>query len=382
MTPRVVVDMHIVDRPTMEWTGVGRYALESTAALCAARPDWHFIVLTNRPDLVSADNAVVIPTGWPTHHAAARVAWLHLGSAWQLRNLRADLWLGTAFTLPWWWRGSSLVTIHDLMFLELPSSYSSRVNGAYASGATRWAARHADRIVCPSNETVGRLAQRFGIDASKTEVVFYGVSDSLLCERTIQSAGQGDYLLFVGTFEPRKGLPELYRALELINSSRDRPLELKLAGKPGWGIDDTMSKLERDPCVELLINPTDRELAVLYRDSLALVYPSRAEGFGLPVAEAMACGTPVIASNLSCIRDFARDAPLYVPPGDAHAIAARVLELLDDPALASSCAKRGKANAEQLRWSAVGERLAAIVETILAGTEGRPSRAEADGGVT
>lgn len=367
MKPHVVVDMHIVDRPTMEWTGVGRYALESTNELCTARPDWRFTVLTNRADLVSADNVTVLPSGWPTHRAAARVAWLHTGSTWQLRHLRADLWLGTAFTLPWWWRGRSLVTIHDLMFLELPSTYSSRVNGAYASRATRWAARRADRIVCPSKQTVERLARHFGVPESKTEVVFYGVSDSLLRDQPPRLEDQPDYLLFVGTLEPRKGLPELHQALDLINESCKRRIMLKLAGRPGWGTDDILTKLERDPNVEILLNPTDRELADLYTGARALVYPSHAEGFGLPVAEAMACGTPVVASNLACIRDFAHDAPLYIQPGDARAIAARVLELLTNPGLRGRCAERGRAYAEALRWPAVGERLAAIAEAIIAG---------------
>jgi glycosyltransferase involved in cell wall biosynthesis len=359
----IAVDMHIADRSGSERTGVGRYAIESIRALCRARPDWRFTVLSNRPTLIDAPNAAVQTTAWPTHRSGVRVAWLHSHSAWETRQLRPDLWLGTAFTLPWWWRGRSVVTIHDLMFLELRSMYSSRVHSAYASRATRWAARHADRIVCPSSETVRRLERHFGISRAKTQVVFYGVSEPFLRERSSRRDAPAEpYLLFVGAFEPRKGLPELGRAVKDLNRSREHPVRLRIAGRPGWGVGETLDQLRSDPNVELCIDPTDEELAALYTGALALVYPSRAEGFGLPVAEAMACGTPVIASDLDCIRDYALDAPLYVKPGDVDGIAAHVTRLLQDEDARHRHAARGRAVARELRWSSVGDRTATLIE--------------------
>ncbi len=365
MQTHIAIDMHIADHPGMEWTGVGRYAIESTRALCNARPSWRFTVMSNRGELVDASNAVVQATSWPTHRAGVRVAWLHGGSAWETRRLRPDLWLGTAFTLPWWWRGRSVVTIHDLMFLELRSMYSSRVHSAYASRATRWAARHADRIVCPSSETVHRLEHHFGIPQAKTQVVFYGVSESFLQELPHQGTLTDPYLLFVGTFEPRKSLPELRRAVERVNRSRERPIRLKVAGRPGWGASEMLDELRADPNVELRIDPTDQELAVLYAGALALVYPSRAEGFGLPVAEAMACGTPVIASDLDCIRDYALDAPLYIQPGSVDGIAAHASRLLEDEDVWDRHAARGQDVARGLRWPSVGDRTAALIEQVI-----------------
>ncbi|MGC2373510.1 MAG: glycosyltransferase family 1 protein [Solirubrobacteraceae bacterium] len=361
----IVVDMHITDRVGMERTGVGRYAIESTLALCRARPSWRFTVMSNRPELIDASNVVVQATDWPTHRAGVRVAWLHSGSAWETRSLRPDLWLGTAFTLPWWWRGRSIVTIHDLMFLELRSMYSSRVHSAYASRATRWAARHADRIVCPSSETVRRLERHFGIPRAKTQVMFYGVSESFLRELPRPDALAEPYLLFVGTFEPRKGLPELCRAIERLNESRERPIRLTVAGRPGWGVSETLDELRVDPNVEIRIDPTDAELAALYGGAVALVYPSLAEGFGLPVAEAMACGTPVIASDLECIRDYALDAPLYVQPGDVERIAAHVTQLLEDEDIRNRHITLGRAIASDLRWQSVGDRTAVLIEQVL-----------------
>lgn len=349
----------------MEWTGVGRYAIESTRALCRTRPDWRFTVFSNRPELIDAPNAAVQVSRWPTHRPSVRVAWLHSKSAWEMRPPRPDLWLGTAFTLPWWWRGRSVVTIHDLMFLELRSMYSSRLHSAYASRATRWAARHADRIVCPSSETVQRLERHFGIPQAKTQVMFYGVSESFLGKSPRRDPAAEPYLLFVGTFEPRKGLPELRRALDRVNRSREQPIKLKIAGRPGWGVSETLDELRADSNVELHIDPTDEELADLYTSALVLVYPSRAEGFGLPVAEAMACGTPVIASDLECIRDYALDAPLYVKPGEVEGIAMHVARLLEDEGARSQHVARGQAVAQGLRWPSVGDRTAALIEQVI-----------------
>lgn len=364
-TVHIAIDMHIADRPGMEWTGVGRYAIESTRALCRARPSWRFTVMSNRPELIDVPNAAIRVSNWPTHRAGVRVVWLHSISAWETRGLGPDLWLGTAFTLPWWWRGRSVVTIHDLMFLELRSMYSSRAHSAYASRATRWAARHADRIVCPSSETVHRLERHFGVPRAKTQVVFYGVSEPFLRELPRRERQAEPYLLFVGTFEPRKGLPELRRALECINRSRERPISLRVAGRPGWGVSEALDELRADPNIELRIDPTDQELAVLYAGALALVYPSRAEGFGLPVAEAMACGTPVIASDLECIRDYALDAPLYVKPGDVDGIAMQATLLLEDEGARDRHAARGQVVARDLRWPSVGDRTATLIEQVI-----------------
>jgi glycosyltransferase involved in cell wall biosynthesis len=363
---QIAIDLHIADKRGMEQTGVGRYAVESTAALCRARPDWRFKVLTNRPELIDEPNADTVTTPLPTRRSSIRVAWLHGWSRWETRQLHADLWLGTAFTLPFWWRGHAVVTIHDLMFLEMRLAYARRLNAVYATRATRWAARHADRIICGSSETVDRLQRHFGIPASKVEIVPYGVSDAFFQARASGRNRPDQYVLFVGTFEARKGLAELHRALKLVNTERLTPVRLVLAGRPGWGVDETLQGLRRDPDVQLCIGPSDAELAELYAGALALAYPSHAEGFGLPVAEAMAAGTPVVASDLSCIREFAEDAPVYVRVGDAESLARNITRLVDNPRERDARVARGRELADGLRWSALGERTAMIVDGSLA----------------
>jgi glycosyltransferase involved in cell wall biosynthesis len=136
-----------------------------------------------------------------------------------------------------------------------------------------------------------------------------------------------------------------------------------LAGRAGWKADDVVAGLAADPAVEFVDRPSDDRLAALYRGALAVVYPSVMEGFGLPVAEAMAMGTPVVASELGCIREFAEEVPLYVPPGDERALAGRLGELLDGAQLGERTAA-GRRLASGLRWEDTAEKTARVVESV------------------
>jgi len=360
----LVIDLRIVDRPGMERSGVGRYALEATRALCRARPDWQCSVLTNR-DLLAEPNARLCRTRWPTDRSWARVGWLHVGSWCEIRPTDFDCWVGMAFTLPLWWRGRSVVTIHDLMFVEQRAAYSGRVNALYATAATRRAARVADAIICGSEETRTRLAGHWAVAPAKVAVTPYGVSDVFFGDGA-NAASQRPYLLYVGTFEARKGLDTLHAAVRALNAHRATPIDLVLAGRPGWGADETMAKLRADPHVVFRADPSDKELAELYRSATVMAYPSRAEGFGLPVAEAMASGCAVVSSDLACVREFAADVPCYAPVGDRNALAACLKRLLADDADRHRRELAGRGIAGSLRWSAVGEKLASRVESVMA----------------
>ena len=270
-----------------------------------------------------------------------------------------------AFTLPIWWRGRSIVTIHDLMFVEHRKAYSGLVNAIYATAATRYSARKADAIVCGSRETRIRLAQHWAIASGKVSVTPYGVSDVFFADAKPPTSERGCFVLYVGTFEARKGLDTLHAAVRALNAERTSPIELVLAGRPGWGADEALVRLRSDPNVTIRNDPSDSDLAELYRSATVLVYPSRAEGFGLPVAEAMASGCAVISSDLDCVREFAGDVPCYVPVGDERALQASLELLLAEDDERQRRVDAGRAVADTLRWSAVGEELAACVEAVV-----------------
>jgi alpha-1,3-rhamnosyl/mannosyltransferase len=250
------------------------------------------------------------------------------------------------------------------MFLLLRHRYRGRANSIYATAATRLSARRADRVMCGSSATRDALITSLSVNASKVEVIPYGVADVFFRSTSNdRRAGDPPFVLFVGTWEARKGLVVLNEALRQVNSAANR-IRLVLAGQPGWGTEDIMESMARDPNVELCERPNDEQLASLYRAALALVYPSEMEGFGLPVAEALACGCPVIASDLPSIREFAGDQPRYIRPGNSADLAGHIERLLrgeDDRPQQRVSRELAVAG---LRWSALAERTAEVLEAV------------------
>jgi len=366
----IAIDLRIADAPGMEMTGAGRYALETARAVHEARPTWRLSLFSNRAELLrwaSSPSTSVVPTRLATARATIRVAWLHSAAAMPTLRLKPDVWFSPSFVLPVWWRGPSVVTVHDLTFLLMPERYRGTLNSWYASAATRHSARRADRVLCGSRATLEALVTHFGIDPGRIAVIPYGVADTFFAagEADVEQAADGaSYVLFVGTREARKGLSTLYDAVRSVNADGNR-LRLVLAGQDGWGTEQLMRDIRRDPSVELVDRPTDDDLARLYRGAVGLAYPSEMEGFGLPVAEAMACGCPVIASHLPSIREFAGDHPLYITPGDTAALAGQIERLLGEgPEELAERRRAGREAVASLRWSALGEKTAETIEQV------------------
>jgi glycosyltransferase involved in cell wall biosynthesis len=363
----VAVDLRILDRDGMERSGIGRYAIEATRAVRAARPDWRITLHSNRPDLFAESAGIGIHrTRWPTRVAPGRTAWLHLAAGGSTSDA-PDVWWGPAFTLPTRWRGPAVVTVHDLVFKLRPDLYSGRLRALYASRATRASAGRAERVLCPSATTADRLVREFGIDRRKVVAVPWGVGDVF---RPSSADRNGGYVLFVGRWEARKGLGVLHGAVKELAAS-GLWLPLVVAGTPGWGAEREIRSLRADPEVELVVDPSDERLASLYAGALALAYPSYMEGFGFPVAEAMASGCPVIASDLPELRELARDAAVYVTPGDRDELAGALIALASDSERRERMAARGRELAAALSWRTCGEITAQAIEAAL--TERSPA---------
>jgi glycosyltransferase involved in cell wall biosynthesis len=255
-----------------------------------------------------------------------------------------------------------VVTVHDLVFQLRPELYRTRLRALYASRATLASARRAERVLCPSATTADRLVRWAGIDRERVVVVPWGVGDVF---RAPPADARGDYVLFVGRWEPRKGLGTLHRAMRELAAKGCR-LRLVVAGGPGWRAEREIQSLRADPDVDLVQDPSDPRLAALYARALALVYPSSMEGFGFPVAEAMAGGCPVIASDLPELRELARDAAIYFAPGDYGDLATALSSVVTDPERRREMADRGHRIASGLRWENCGEATAQALEAAAA----------------
>jgi glycosyltransferase involved in cell wall biosynthesis len=224
-----------------------------------------------------------------------------------------------------------VLTIHDLAVLRVPAAFN-RWTRSYTRRTLPRIVKEAERLVAVSAFTASELMSTLGVSHSKIEVVHHGVGPPFSAEG---DSAEGDYVLAVSTLEPRKNLPRLVEAFGL---ARLDGYELRIVGDVGWG----GVVVDADGVRRLGYVPDD-ELARLYRGARCVAYVSLYEGFGLPVLEAMACGVPVVASDIAALREVGGEAAIYADPYDAAAIAA---------ALRSACERReelGAAGRDQAR---------------------------------
>jgi glycosyltransferase involved in cell wall biosynthesis len=257
-------------------------------------------------------------------------------------------------------RAPLVATVHDLLFRTYPEHYTRHSLQTFRRGF-ELARRHARVVICPSESTRAACAEA-GIDDERLRVVPLGVRlterDPARDEDVRRRYGAArPYVLFCGTIEPRKNLRRVLQAFREIG---DRDVELLLAGPQGWKEDlggDLSALNGRARAIGFVPRG---DLDVLYTGAEAVVYPSLAEGFGLPVLEAMANGAAVVTSTGTATEEVAGDAALLVDPLDADAIGAAIVRLLDDRALAAALGAAARARASTYTWARSAELVAAI----------------------
>ena len=279
----------------------------------------------------------------------------HVVAGWLLDRGDPELVHGLAGYLPMYrLRQAKVLTVHDLT----PYSHPHFHPGGQSLGlraVVPWSLRHADQIIAVSACTADDLHRLFGIDASRVSVVHEGVSeqfwkppaaDPAVLAKELDLPSE-PFLLCVGTIEPRKNLEA---ALVVAESTG---LPLVIAGARGWMSDGFLARLGRSPArsrIRLLGQVDAVTLPELMRSASVLLYPSWYEGFGLPPLEAMACGTPVVASRAGALGEVLGDAALLCEPSDHDAMASACQRLVEDPGLRQKMVRVGVERAAQFSW--------------------------------
>lgn len=267
-----------------------------------------------------------------------------------------------------------VLTVHDIVHMLYPGSmarYSALVHRMYFGRSLAC----ADAIITVSEQTKHDLISRLGIAESRVSVVheaadgvFRPLSPALVGERRVALGVSGDYILAVGTIEPRKNYPLLFRALARLPEG----FSLLVAGRRGWKCRQTLSEVARlgiGHRVRFLdYIPTD-DLVALYCGALCLVMPSIYEGFGLPVLQAMACGTPVLASNCSSLPEVGGDAAAYFDPASVESLAAGISGIIRNEPRRNQMRESGLRRARLFTW----QRAAAQTLAVLHGHPGSES---------
>ena len=344
--------------------GAGRYVVELAKRL----PDSGIetTLVTRRDDAPR----------WSTWSPASRVEPLVPNSraarlaveAWRLGTSdvarRVDVWHAPHYTMPHRGDTPTVVTIHDLTFFTNPE-WHERSKVEFFRRAIRYAATHAAVLISVS-EFTARLIDEVVSPHAPVIVAPHGVDldrftpdDDGAPLAQLDVASDVPYVLFVGTLEPRKGLDVLLEAFARV-ASGDSLMELWIAGQAGWAMAELDAQLALHPAasrVRRLGYVADQVLPALMRRSRAVVYPSRGEGFGLPVLEAMACGAVVVTTRDTVMHEVAGDVALLASVGDAQSLAARIVEataLSDDER--ASISRRSRARAEHFTWDVSLER--------------------------
>jgi glycosyltransferase involved in cell wall biosynthesis len=261
----------------------------------------------------------------------------------------------------------TVVTVHDLGYRYFPDAHPT-AQRLYLDGSTRFSARGATRVIADSQVTRADLSRFYGIAAEKITVVYPGRDETLApayadADRVREHYGlPAEYLLHVGTLQPRKNLERLIEAAAALRVRRPG-LELVLAGRPGWKAEPILARARAQPgFVRILDYVPQAHLAGLYSGAQVFVFPSLYEGFGFPVLEAMACGTPVVCSNTSSLPEVAGEAALAVAPLDTEAMSAAIGRVLDDPSLRAALVAKGLAQVQRFSWARAAAETLQVLE--------------------
>ena len=292
--------------------------------------------------------------------------WTHVRLSYELISRpRPEVLFVPAHVLPLAHPLPTVVTVHDLGYRYFPGAHPARQR-LYLDWSTRFSARAATQVLADSAATQDDLVRFYGVPKEKITVVYPGRDERLAwVDPAAVRARYGlapDYLLHVGTLQPRKNLARLMEAAASLRA-RWPGLQLVLAGQPGWQAGPILAQARaHSDSVRLLDYVPDDDLPGLYSGARAFVFPSLYEGFGFPVLEAMACGTPVVCSNTSSLPEVAGEAALLVEPDDTAALADAIGRLLEDAALRENLIARGLEQVQKFSWERAAQETLAVLD--------------------
>lgn len=375
----------IVDARKAADYGIGTYIRRLGEACARLSPTDEFVFLGAAPeqanaplDTVANSDQVARPTGsnisWYANTSANYGVSELLSVSWQVRSLEGNVFHAPHYVYPLMLPCPGVVTIHDCIHLRFPRQLPNPAAGLYARFMLRRAVRAADRVIAVSEATRADLIELVDCDSSKIEVIPDGcdpfflepVEQQELAEVRHKYGLDRPFLLSVGNIKPHKNLKRLIQAFGRLRD--DYPdLELVIAG----------GRLEDHPELEAVCRDCDVEERVrslgflpkgdlrgVYNLARIFVFPSLYEGFGLPPLEAMACGTPVVASRSSAIPDVVGRAGLLVNPFRVDSIAAAIRTLLENEALRKALGMQGRHRARTFDWDETARRVLDVYRSV------------------
>jgi glycosyltransferase involved in cell wall biosynthesis len=364
--------------------GVGRLVRNQVLALADVDQTNEYRLVFARPNRGSAQPQFPKARNFSRREVALRERWLSI--LWHRAKVplpadwlsgRVDLYHSPDFVLPPLRHARGVLTVHDLAFLMRPECADARLR-AYLEEVVPRSVQRADFIIADSENTRNDLVVLMGVRPSSIAVVpggvearFEPVSDPALLEHARRSLGVdgSPFVLAIGVIEPRKNLNRLMDAFGQLKQRGNVPADLKLvlAGGRGWLFDGIYDHHAASPVRDDILLPgfvPDDLLPAVYSAAEVLAFPSLYEGFGLPILEAMACSTPVVASRASCLPEVAEGAALLVDPDHVDDLANALEQALCDTELRERLVTQGRQRAAEYTWQRAAERLLEVYRSL------------------
>jgi glycosyltransferase involved in cell wall biosynthesis len=289
-----------------------------------------------------------------------------------MRKSKADIFHGTNFTYTPTLRGKSIITIHDLAYMHYPDFTSDKILRHHSKWVP-YSAHHCDHIIADSRQTKTDIIKLLQVPETKIDVVHLAADEHF---RFISNTSPildkynlpQKYILFVGTLEPRKNLIGLLKAYQILQKQYGCSEKLVIVGAKGWKFTPIFDWVQENQLEHEIIFTgyiDDEDLPAIYSAATVLVMPSIYEGFGLPLLEAMQCGTPVIGSDISSIPEIIGEAGILVEPSDYSALAGEIHRMISDPSIRQFYSQMALERSKQFTWEKTALETKQIYEKVL-----------------
>ena len=357
--------------------GIGWFTYETLKRICRDHPEHEFIFAFDRPyseDFIFSENIIPEVAFPPARHPILWYWWFEWSIPRLIKKYDADLFLSTDGFTSLRAKIKNVLVIHDLAFEHYPQYVPNIYRQFYKTFSPKYAQR-AERIATVSQYSKNDIINSYKIADEKIDVVYNGVNDrySPLTQDEKQKARQqyaqgNPYFAYIGSLHPRKNILTLLKAFETFKQTDSGNVKLLLTGRLAWSNKEMMEfydSMEFKDDVIFIGHANVEEIRLILGGSLALVYVSLFEGFGIPLIEAMQCETAIITSNVTSLPEVAGDAAVLVNPESVNEVASAMKKILENTELRNSLIEKGKVRREQFSWDKTAHSLWNCIEKTL-----------------
>jgi len=341
---------------TYQLTGIGVYLKHILDELQKIDHENYYYLISNGPIHYDFKNLKWLKVGGNYKKKLISTFWMQSQAPILALKLELDIFWGPRHHLPVLLphRIKTVVTVHDIVHRLYPNTMALR-NLLVERLLMRWSLLRADCIITDSRSTASDIQKSYRVDSKKINTIHLGIPvlpKSTTVDVNTNTGLPSKYFLFVGTLDPRKNFEHIFKAFELIHPG-SQGVDLVIVGGEGWKNKAFLRRLKTHPlnrCIHLTGYVSRDRLVSFYKKALCLLFPSLYEGFGLPILEAMACGTPVITSNVSSMPEVAGEAALLVNPYDVSALAKAMQEIVMNGKLRERLRIKGFERVKKFSW--------------------------------